>query len=93
MLTGTVTFTSGRDEVIATPGTLVIAPIGDPHTFANTSAETPATMLCTVTPERYIGYFRELAALHPGLDGRLDPEAVTALMSRYATEPYRSHGR
>lgn len=89
VLDGAVTFTSGRDEVVATAGTLVVAPIGDPHTFANASAEAPATLLCTVTPERYIGYFRELASLQPRPDGRLDPDVVLAVMDRYATEPYR----
>ena len=35
ILAGTVKFTSGLDELLATPGALVTAPIGDPHTFAN----------------------------------------------------------
>ena len=42
---------------------LVTAPIGAPHTFRNADADAPATLLCTVTPERYIGYLKELAAL------------------------------
>jgi quercetin dioxygenase-like cupin family protein len=89
ILTGTVKFTSGRDELLATSGALVTAPIGDPHTFGNADDQAPASLLCTVTPERYIGYFKELAALQPGPDGRLDPAAILALMGRYATEPYR----
>ncbi|MCU1605908.1 MAG: cupin [Modestobacter sp.] len=88
ILTGTVKFTSGRADMLATPGALVTAPIGDPHTFANADAEAPASFLCTVTPERYIGYLKELAALRPGPDGRLDPADVLAVMSRYGTEPY-----
>lgn len=48
-----------------------------------------AGTLCTVTPEKYIGYFRELASLRPGPDGRLDPQTIGAVMSRYATEPYQ----
>jgi mannose-6-phosphate isomerase-like protein (cupin superfamily) len=90
VLTGAVTFTSGRDDVRATAGTLVTAPIGAPHTFANADAQAPASFLCTVTPERYIGYLRELAALRPGPDGRLDPADLLAVMSRYGTEPYPS---
>ena len=90
VLTGAVTFTSGTDRVVAETGTLVVAPIGDPHTFANASATEPATMLCTVTPERYIGYFRELANLRPGPDGRLDPRTIGEVMKRYATEPYQT---
>jgi uncharacterized cupin superfamily protein len=49
VLTGTVRFTSGRDETLATPDALVTAPIGVPHTFANADDQTPASLLCTVT--------------------------------------------
>jgi hypothetical protein len=38
ILTGTVKFTSGRDELLATPDTLVTAAIGDPHTFGTVPA-------------------------------------------------------
>ena len=82
-------FTSGRDELLATPGTLVTAAIGAPHTFGNADAQAPASLLCTVTPERYVGYLKELGTLRPGPDGLLDPADVLALMSRYGTEPYR----
>jgi mannose-6-phosphate isomerase-like protein (cupin superfamily) len=90
VLTGTVRFTSGREELIATPGSLVTAPIGDPHTFANADSEAPASLLCTVTPERYLGYLKELTTLRPGSNGLLDPAEILAIMSRYATEPYRA---
>jgi mannose-6-phosphate isomerase-like protein (cupin superfamily) len=89
VLTGTVRFTSGTDSVLATPGRLVTAPIGAPHTFANADDRAPASLLCTLTPERYIVYFRELAHLTPGPNGRLDPAEIVAVMARYATEPYR----
>lgn len=89
VLTGTVRFTGGSDTHVAPAGTLVTVPIGDPHTFTNADADAPASLLCTVTPERYIGYFRELSTLQPGADGRLDPADVLALMARYATDPYR----
>lgn len=90
ILTGTVRFTSGREDVLATPGTLVTAAIGDPHTFGNADDQTPASFLCTVTPERYIGYLKELASLRPGPDGRLNPADILQVMSRYGTEPYRA---
>jgi len=83
-----VRFTSRGEHVLATAGTLVTAPIGAPHTFANADDQAPARFLCTVTPERYIGYFKEVASLHPGPDGRLDPADLLALMRRYGTEPY-----
>jgi mannose-6-phosphate isomerase-like protein (cupin superfamily) len=89
VLSGTVLFTSGSNLLTAPAGSLVAAPIGDPHTFANPDPDAPATLLCTVTPERYLGYFRELAALRPGPDGRPAPGEVLQIMARYATEPYR----
>jgi hypothetical protein len=42
-------------------------------------------MSCTVTSDRYIGYFRELANLHSGPQG-LDPKEVGAITTRYTTE-------
>lgn len=45
-------------------------------------------MLCTVTPDRYIDYFRELGTLATGSEGAY-PKAILDVMSRYATEPYR----
>lgn len=89
VLAGDVRFTSGADSFVASAGTLVTVPIGDPHTFANADPDTPASLLCTVTPERYIGYFRELSTLSTDTDGRLDPAEILALMARYATDPFR----
>ncbi len=89
VLTGNVRFTSGTDAYVASAGTLVTVPIGDPHTFANADTDAPASLLCTVSPERYIGYFRELSALQADTDGRLDPNEILALMARYATDPFR----
>lgn len=86
---GTVRFTSGTDSVLATAGQLVTAPIGDPHTFANADEQAPASLLCSVTPERYLGYFRELAELAGGAIGPLDPTKMLEVMARYATDPYR----
>jgi quercetin dioxygenase-like cupin family protein len=87
VLTGTVRFTSGADSHLAPAGALVTAPIGVRHAFGNPDIDQPASVLCTVVPELYIGYFRELAALRPGPDGRLDPAEVFAIMSAYATDP------
>src|SRR5207245_2621912 len=36
----------------------------------------PASLVCTITPERYIGYFKELMTLRPGPSGMLDPNDV-----------------
>jgi mannose-6-phosphate isomerase-like protein (cupin superfamily) len=86
VLSGTPTFTCGDDTISAPPGTLVTAPPGTPHTFAN-PGEQPAVLYCTITPDLYIDYFRELAALRPRPTGPgLDPKQVAEVMSRYATE-------
>jgi len=85
VLSGNPTFVSGRQELRAGPGTLVTASTGTPHTFANPGPE-PALMLCTVTPEHYIGYFRELEALGLSRSGGFDPAVVAGVMARYATE-------
>jgi len=82
VISGTPTFTSGAETVQARPGMLVTVPPGTPHTFANPSNE-PAVILNTVTPDRYIGYFKELAAQPPG---PLNPALVAEIMSRYDTE-------
>ena len=76
-------------ELLAEAGSLVTAPIGDPHTFFNADPDAPATLLCSVTPERYLGYFRDLADLRPGPDGVLVPADVLEVMARYSTDPYR----
>lgn len=84
VISGFPTFTCGTDTITAELGTLVIAPVGVPHTFANLG-HVPVIMLCTVTPDLYIDYFRELDALSTGPTG-LDPRSVAEVMARYATE-------
>jgi mannose-6-phosphate isomerase-like protein (cupin superfamily) len=82
VVSGAPTFTSGPDIIHTKPGMLVTAPPGTPHTFAN-PGDDPAVMLCTLTPDLYIGYFRELAAQPPG---PLDHAIVAGIMSRYSTQ-------
>lgn len=86
VVAGTSTFTCGTDTITAELGTLVTAPVGTPHTFAN-PGDVPAIMLCTVTPDLYIDYFHELDALSTGSTG-LNPRAVADVMARYATEVF-----
>jgi mannose-6-phosphate isomerase-like protein (cupin superfamily) len=88
VLTGTVRFTTGDDQVDLAPGSMLTAAIGVPHTFANPDPDEEATMLCTVTPDRYISYFRELGRA-VSATGRLEPAQILEIMGRYATEPYR----
>lgn len=87
VVSGVPSFTSGSETTLVEPGGLVTASPGQPHTFAN-PGDTPAVLLCTVTPDRYIDYFRELDRL-PKKPGGLDPAAVAEVMSRYATEVLR----
>ena len=87
VVSGTPTFTCGTDRITGELGTLVTAPIGVPHTFGN-PGDVPAIMLCTVTPDLYIDYFRELDGLSRG-QGGLDPQAIAAVMARYATEVFK----
>ena len=87
MLTGHVRVTSGAATHVLPAGGLFAAGIGTPHTFGNADPDEPASLLLTVTPERYVGYFRDLQQLRPRDDGLLDPAEIRALMSRYATVP------
>ncbi|WP_174855470.1 cupin domain-containing protein [Streptomyces coelicoflavus] len=85
VISGTVRFTVGDEDIDATAGTLVMVPPGAPHTFANTTGE-PARMLSTFTPDLYVQYFRDLEELYAG--GRTPtPQESLGTMSRYATEP------
>ena len=79
---------AGSTEHVLGPGSTFVAGMGTPHTFGNADPDEPASLLLTVTPERYIGYFRELQDLRPGPDGMLVPAEILALMARYNTEPY-----
>lgn len=87
VISGLVRFTCGEEHVDVTPGGLITAPIGAPHTFANPDPDQNATMLATFTPSLYIRYFQEMSAMALGPDGITD-EAYLELMSKYHTEPY-----
>jgi hypothetical protein len=78
---------AGAESHVLGVGGLFAAGIGTPHTFGNADADEPAALLLSVTPERYVGYFRDLQRLRPGLDGLLDPAEIIELMARYATVP------
>jgi mannose-6-phosphate isomerase-like protein (cupin superfamily) len=88
VVSGTVRFISGADHLDVASGDLVTAPIGTPHTFANPDPNQPATLLCTVTPDLFVNYFRELGAL-AARSQPASPTAIFEVMSRYATEPYQ----
>jgi hypothetical protein len=85
-------FSSGATEHVLTAGGLFTAPIGVPHGFGNASADQSARLLITVTPQRYIDYFRDLHDLQSGPDSLLDPADIAAVMARYATDPSPPRG-
>ena len=87
VLSGRVRFTTGAESHVLGAGGMFAAGIGTPHTFGNADADEPASLLLSVTPERYVGYFRDLQRLRPGPDGLLDPAEIVELMARYATVP------
>ncbi|MGH7610239.1 MAG: cupin domain-containing protein [Candidatus Dormibacteria bacterium] len=85
---GKLRFTSGTDTVDVEAGSCVAVPAGTPHAFFNPFGE-PGKFLCTVTPDRYIQYFRELSRLPVGDDGQLNPADVVRAMATYATDVIR----
>jgi mannose-6-phosphate isomerase-like protein (cupin superfamily) len=85
VVSGSVRFFSGDERIDVSAGGLVAAPIGTPHTFANPDASQPSIMLCTVTPDRYVNYFRELGALARAGE-EVSPSAILEVMSHYVTE-------
>jgi mannose-6-phosphate isomerase-like protein (cupin superfamily) len=91
VVSGTMRFTSADEHVDVAAGGLVTAPIGAPHTFSNPDPDEWAIFTCTVAPDLYIGYFREMTAL-TARDGHLGEDAALAVMARYQTDPYRPNG-
>ncbi len=78
-------FTSGDDHVDAEAGTVVVVPIGVPHTFSNLFQD-KAVFIGTMTPDLYIQYFRDLGQLPVDHQGMLNPEDIARTMARYATD-------
>ena len=82
---GKVRFMSGTDSIDAEAGTVVVVPIGVPHTFSNPFDE-PAAFVGLMTPDLYIQYFRDLGRLPLDAQGLLQPADIARTMARYATE-------
>jgi len=61
-VSGTVRFTCAVDHIDVTTGGMLTAPISVPH-LCNPDPDVSATFMCTVAPNFYIAYFRDLAAL------------------------------
>jgi len=69
---------------IARPGSVIVKPRGEWHTFWNGGSE-PVRFLEIISPPRFAEYFRELGALIRET-GRPDPQRIGALASRYGLE-------
>ena len=82
---GRLRFTSGNDSVDVEAGSCVVVPARTPHTFSNPFSH-PARFICTVTPDRYVEYFRDLSRLPVDEQGFLDPADIGRTMAKYATD-------
>lgn len=85
---GRLRFTSGDDSIDVEAGSCVTVPAGTPHTFSNPFSDA-ATFICTLTPDLYVGYFRDLGKLPADEQGFLDPADIGRTMAKYATEVVR----
>ena len=90
MTQGKLRFTSGEENSDAETGSCVTVPAGTPHTFGNPFDE-PAKFICTVTPDLYIEYFRDLGRLPVDEKGMLNPADIGKTMANYATDVVRPH--
>jgi mannose-6-phosphate isomerase-like protein (cupin superfamily) len=73
----------GEDVLEAGPGTLVLKPRNQWHTFWN-AGEQPCRILEIIAPAGFEGYFQELAALGGALNA--DPSVLGELCERYGLE-------
>ena len=85
---GKLRFTSGADSVDIEAGSCVTVPAGTPHTFSNPFGEA-GKFICTLTPDFYVEYFRDLGKLPVNEQGMLDPADLVRTMAKYATEVIR----
>jgi mannose-6-phosphate isomerase-like protein (cupin superfamily) len=84
VVSGRARFTVGQTDYEATAGTLVMVPLGAPHTFANIGEQT-LVMLNTFSPGFYTQFFRDLAQAQQ--QGRpLNAHIIADAMAPYATE-------
>ena len=84
---GKLRFTSGADSADVEAGGYVRAS-DTARTFSN-PFDAPAKFLCTVTPDLYIEYFRDLGRLPVNEQGMLGPADIGRTMAKYATDVVR----
>ena len=84
ILEGEIEFVIGEETVRARVGGWIFAPQGVPHSFRNPGEE-PARFLNTFTPDRYIGYFDEMATLS-NMSRQPDAAQIAEIMARYDSD-------
>lgn len=82
---GRFRFTSGDASVEASAGSCVTVPAGTAHTFCNPFDEV-ASFICTLSPDLYVQYFRDLGKLPVDEKGMLSPADIGRTMAGYATD-------
>lgn len=82
---GTLTFRIGDDEFEAGPGSLVWAPRGIPHTFAN-KTDAPVRVLGVIVPAGIEGMFEEQMAYFSQLEGPPDQKIIDEIGGRYGVK-------
>lgn len=85
MIEGTLTFIIGEERFEARAGSLVWAPRGIPHTFANMTDE-PVRVLGTIVPSGLEGMFAEQSAYFASLQGPPDPAEIDSIGSKYGVK-------
>ena len=86
VISGVLTVEVGGQRHQAGPGSLVWLPRGIPHVFANLSGE-PVRAVGVITPSGLEEMFAEIAAYLAALTGPPDPQAITAINTRYGVRP------
>jgi quercetin dioxygenase-like cupin family protein len=84
VLSGELFFRLGEEVIRGVPGTVVYVPGDQPHTFSNPS-DRRATMVFTVSPGGFEGFFREMAAAAGG--AMPAPEVAAKLNEKYGAKP------
>ena len=79
---GVLTVEVGDQRHQVGPGSLIWLPRGIPHTFANLSDE-PVWAVGVITPSGLEKMFAEIAAHVAALTGPPDPQAITAINTKY----------
>ncbi len=91
VLEGQVRLTCGDEQFLAGPGDWLMVPVDVPHTFTNPGS-TPARLLCTFSPNKYVEYFDRLEAAGREHGGPPPRGVFAALMADYATEMITDDG-